>query len=102
MPPFQGGDADSNSAGGTEVHRVPWCSLAKHAALSRRRTPVQIRSGPQGFPASRGAHAQGGSLTIGEVAQLAEHAAENRGVGSSILPLATSSATPGSSRRPTC
>jgi hypothetical protein len=25
----------------------------------------------------------------GEVAQLAEHAAENRGVGSSILPLAT-------------
>src|SRR5437870_3134984 len=25
---------------------VPWCSLAKHAALSRPRTPVRIRSGP--------------------------------------------------------
>ena len=31
---------------------------------------------------------------LGEVAQLAEHAAENRGVGSSILPLATFSGMP--------
>jgi hypothetical protein len=29
------------------------------------------------------------TLRLGQVAQLAEHAAENRGVGSSILPLAT-------------
>ena len=29
----------------------------------------------------------------GQVAQLAEHAAENRGVGSSILPLATSNSS---------
>src|SRR3989304_948408 len=36
---------------------------------------------------------------LGEVAQLAEHAAENRGVGSSILPLATS-ATPRATARP--
>jgi hypothetical protein len=35
--------------------------------------------------------AAGGSrpADLGEVAQLAEHATENRGVGSSILPLAT-------------
>src|SRR5215472_8540815 len=25
---------------------VPWCSLAQHAALSRPRSPVRIRSGP--------------------------------------------------------
>ena len=30
-----------------------------------------------------------GQLIIGQVAQLVEHATENRGVGSSILPLAT-------------
>jgi hypothetical protein len=42
------------------------------ATLSRWRSRVRIPSGPRG-----------------EVAQLAEHAAENRGVGSSILPLAT-------------
>ena len=35
----------------------------------------------------------GFSTGSGQVAQLAEHAAENRGVGSSILPLATSRTT---------
>src|SRR6266542_5337756 len=37
------------------------------------------------------AGARAGATMSGQVAQLAEHAAENRGVGSSILPLATRS-----------
>jgi hypothetical protein len=35
----------------------------------------------------------------GEVAQLAEHAAENRGVGSSILPLATTEGSENANER---
>ena len=52
----------------------------------RARHPVKVEvagSNPV-RPAGNGAEAP-----QGEVAQLAEHAAENRGVGSSILPLAT-------------
>jgi hypothetical protein len=60
----------------------------------RARSPCQ--GGDRGIGAPR-ARAAGGARKlaarspsdVGQVAQLAEHAAENRGVGSSILPLAT-------------
>jgi hypothetical protein len=52
------------------------------------------QGGNRGFnPVTRAgnAGARAGVTVSGQVAQLAEHAAENRGVGSSILPLATRS-----------
>src|SRR5215472_1931600 len=33
---------------------VPWCSLAQHAALSRPRSPVRIRSGPPHLTCTHG------------------------------------------------
>ena len=58
-----------------------WSSSAVLATLSRWRSRVQIPSGPRTNAAERRGY--------GEVAQLAEHAAENRGVGGSIPSLAT-------------
>jgi hypothetical protein len=55
------------------------------ATLSRSRSGVQIPSGPRSEAAET-------ARSPGEVAQLAEHAAENRGVGGSIPSLATKDA----------
>jgi hypothetical protein len=60
---------------------VPWSSLAVLAALSRRRSRVQIPSGPLGPRPRAPAH--------GQVAQSVERAAENRKVGGSIPSLPT-------------
>src|SRR5918996_6465866 len=67
-------------------NRIPsglWSSLDVLATLSRWRSRVQIPSGPHGTAPLSGAGRRG------EVAQLAEHAAENRGVGGSTPPPAT-------------
>src|SRR5713226_66926 len=89
MPPFQGGDADSNSAGGTKgigSRGVVWPNTPPCQGGERRFKSGRDR---KAFPA-RDVGWRRGPRSSGEVAQLAEHAAENRGVGSSILPLATS------------
>src|SRR5205085_3009380 len=54
------------------------------------------QGGGRGFESRRDRwwHGVPWARRFGEVAQLAEHAAENRGVGSSILPLATASVRP--------
>ena len=63
---------------------TPGCSTGA------RRIEANRRSGPR---SPGGAPKTSGTVAIlanrGEVAQLVEHATENRGVGSSILPLAT-------------
>jgi hypothetical protein len=63
---------------------VPWSSLAVLAALSRRRSRVQIPSGPL-----RIRRAPTSPPGPGQVAQSVERAAENRKVGGSIPSLPT-------------
>src|SRR5213080_4809063 len=79
MSPFQGGDTGSNPVGGTQPERsggAAWpCS-----------PPCQ--GGGRGFE-SRPDRKGRRTGPVGEEAQLAEHRAENGGVGSSIWPLAT-------------
>jgi hypothetical protein len=66
----------------TRVWRSPVVLIALSRRRSRDRSPSPAPDPP------------------GQVAQLAEHAAENRGVGSSILPLATNRPGPGATGRP--
>src|SRR6266540_6798753 len=64
---------------------VPWSSLDVLAALSRRRSRVQIPSGPQSRTGGRSRP----PVPRGQVAQSVERAAENRKVGGSIPSLPT-------------
>jgi hypothetical protein len=81
-PPFQGGNTGSNPVGGT--HHGTTDNYRSCARRGVRPSSPPCQGGDRGIEARR--------ARTGQVAQLAEHAAENRGVGSSILPLATKTA----------
>ena len=83
-PPFQGGNGDSNSPGGTSRGRGEvWSSrrpVKPEVAGSNPVAPARSQ-GRSGLRARAPLH--------GQVAQLVEHRSEKPGVGSSILPLTT-------------
>src|SRR5881398_288128 len=86
MSPFQGGDTGSNPVGGT--NRIGSRGVARSNTPPCQGGERRFKSGRDRREAVADGSAHPPPLP-GEVAQLAEHAAENRGVGSSILPLAT-------------
>src|SRR5215216_525211 len=83
-PPFQGGDADSNSAGGTGSDHHTWSRGAAWLCSP----PCQ--GGGRGFK-SRRDRSDRPTRSPGQVAQSVERAAENRKVGGSIPSLPTRS-----------
>ena len=86
--PLTGGNSLSGGRGGHRRHG-PVVQLGVHAALSRRRSRVQIPSGPPpGSDRSRRS-----SLVPGRVAQLVERAPEKREVRGS-MPRPTTSDSP--------
>ena len=90
-PPFQGGNGDSNSPGGTHGGVV---KSGVHAGLSSRRSRVQIPSLPP-YPERSGHPVRAPWLQrTGQVAQMVEHRSEKPGVGGSIPPLTTISSLP--------
>src|SRR5581483_10479657 len=89
-PPFQGGNGDSNSPGGTRRHPpstlVLWCSLECTPPCQGGGREFKSRQ-DRGSPVTPG--------SPGRVAQLAEHAPEKRGVaGSTPAPATDPPATP--------
>src|SRR3954454_21245981 len=98
-PPFQGGSTGSNPVGGTAPpHTRHHRTIGASAPLTTAHAPVEESGRPHrpvkaeiagSKPVRRARVARPEPAPPGQVAQLVEHAAENRGVGSSILPLAT-------------